>query len=205
MKRGNIIVLNGTSSSGKSSVLRALQQVLDEPYLDAGIDKFIFMLPKRYLDAPLWHEVFKYTCRIPDDPLSLVIRAGPLGHQLMAGMHRSIATLAEAGLNVLADHVLLEPAWVRECAEMFGKFNALLVGIRCPLEVLEQRERSRRDRTVGQARAQFDLVHAHGVYDVEVDTSILSPMDCALQIKRRLQDGSPLAFRQIHVLQGQRL
>ena len=132
MKRGNIIVLNGTSSSGKSSVLKALQQVLDEPYLDAGIDKFIFMLPKRYLDVPLWHEVFEYTYLVPDDPLSLVIRAGPLGHQLMAGMHRSIATLAE------------------------------------------------------------------------VDTSILNPMDCALQIKRRLQDGSPLAFRQIHVLQGQR-
>jgi chloramphenicol 3-O phosphotransferase len=40
-----IIILNGASSSGKTSVLNALQIILDEPYLDAGIDKFIWILP----------------------------------------------------------------------------------------------------------------------------------------------------------------
>ena len=63
---GNIIILNGTSSSGKTSIVNALQAILDEPYLEVGIDKFIFMLPGRYLDRPLWDEV-----------LGQAVKAGP--------------------------------------------------------------------------------------------------------------------------------
>jgi chloramphenicol 3-O phosphotransferase len=198
---GNIIVLNGTSSSGKTSILRALQQVLDAPYLDAGIDKFLWMLPKRYLNVPLWHEVFSYTYAPKGESADLVIRAGPLGFRLMSGMHRAIQALACAGNNVLADHVLLEPVWVRECAELFADLPAWFVGIRCPLDVLEARERARSDRTVGQARAQFDAVHAHSVYDMEVDTSALSPMDCAMRIRRQVMEGPvPDAFKRLRAL-----
>jgi chloramphenicol 3-O phosphotransferase len=190
MTPGTIILLNGTSSSGKSSIVRALQDVLDEPFLDAGIDKFIWMLPRRYLDRPLWDEV-----------LGLATEAGPVGHRLMSGMHQTIATLSRAGNNVVAEHVLVEPLWLEECARLFSDLPALFVGVRCPLAVLEQREAARKDRTLGQARAQFPLVHAHGVYDLEVDTSACSAEDCALQIKRRLEDGRPPeAFRRLRRL-----
>jgi chloramphenicol 3-O phosphotransferase len=195
MNKGTVIILNGTSSSGKTSIVRALQEVLDEPYLDAGIDKFLFMLPKRYLDEPLWHQVFDYLYADPIARTGLSIKAGPVGHRVVTGMHRSIAALACAGNNVVADHVLLEQPWLKDCVEILRDFPVWFVGVRCPLEVVEQRERERRDRTWGQARAQFDLVHAHGLYDLEVDTSISSPVDCALQIKRRMEDGSsPQAF-----------
>lgn len=180
MTRGNIIVLNGASSSGKTSIVNALQEMLEAPYLDAGIDKFIFMLPKRYLDRPLWDEV-----------LGLADQAGPAGHMLVSGMHHAIVALARAGNNVLADHVLVEPAWLIECADLFGDLPAYFIGVRCPLPVLEQRERERQNRTPGQARAQFDLVHAHGIYDLEVDTSLSSPMECALHITRRMQASTP--------------
>jgi len=187
MKPGKIVILNGTSSSGKSSILSALQKLLDEPYLNAGIDKFIWMLPARYLNRPLW-----------DDVLGLAAEAGPLGHQLSFGMHRAIASLARTGLNVLADHVLVEPSWVQDCANLFGDLPAYLVGIRCPLEILEQREKARRDRTLGQARAQFNRVHAHGLYDFEVDTSATSVEDCAKRIAAYLDSGAaPFALRQL--------
>jgi len=187
MTNGTIIILNGTSSSGKTSLVKALQQILDEPYLDAGIDRFLWMLPKRYLDRPLWDEV-----------LGLAVKAGPTGHTLMSGMHRAIAALSRAGNHVIADHVLVERQWLQECADLFGDLPAFFVGVRCPLEILEQREKSRIDRTLGQARAQFDLVHAHGIYDLEVDTSVSSPEECALQIKKRLQDGTPpSAFKRL--------
>ena len=54
---GTIILLNGTSSSGKTSIVKALQDSMEEPYLDMGIDRFIWMLPKRFLNRPLWDEV----------------------------------------------------------------------------------------------------------------------------------------------------
>ena len=177
---GTILILNGASSSGKTSLLRALQNLLDEPFLDAGIDKFIWMLPKRYLDRPLWDEV-----------LGLNVRVGPVGHRLFSGMHHAIAALSRTGNHVLADHVLVEPHWVAECAALFAPLPAFLVGLRCPLEVLEQRERARKDRTWGQARDQFEVVHAHGVYDLELDTSLHSPEECALQVRAMLQAGSP--------------
>ena len=54
--------------------------------------------------------------------------------------------------------------------------------MRCPLAVVEQRERERRDRTLGQAAAQFAVVHAGRTYDVEVDTSVLTPEAAAATI-----------------------
>ncbi|MFP4343184.1 MAG: phosphotransferase-like protein [Anaerolineales bacterium] len=61
--------------------------------------------------------------------------------------------------------------------------------MRCPLGVLEERERARKDRTLGQARAQFDVVHAGKIYDMEVDTSLWSAMECAQQTKERVEGG----------------
>ncbi len=185
---GKIILLNGTSSSGKTCLLRALQDSLPEPYLEAGIDKFIWMLPERYLERPLWDEI-----------LGLATTAGQAGHTLMAGMHQAIAALSRTGNNVLADHVLVEPGWVQECAALFHDLPAYLIGVRCPLEVLIQRERSRKNRTLGQAEAQYALAHAHGLYDLEVDTSLSSPEECAAQIRTRLADPRPPeAFRRLY-------
>jgi len=194
-----IILLNGTSSSGKSSLLRELQRLLPEPYLDAGIDKFIWMLPGRYLNMPLWSEVFSYHYPNPADLETFTIQVGPLGQQLTSGMHHAIAALAAAGNHVIADHVLLDPVWLRECVSLWQSFRVYFFGVRCPLEVVEQRERNRQDRTLGQARAQFDVVHAHACYDGEVDTSLEDVQTCA----RRILDGManqpvPQAFMRLH-------
>ena len=189
---GTIIILNGTSSSGKTSLVRALQDLLDEPFLDAGLDRFLWMLPARYLRPPLWDEV-----------LGRAVSAGPEGHRLVSGMHQAIAALSRAGCNVVADHVLVEPRWLEECSLLFADLPAYLVGVRCPLAVLEERERQRKDRTLGQARAQFSRVHAHGLYDVEVDTSLLSPEACALRVRARLDDGTgPVAFKRLRQRQA---
>lgn len=176
MTPGKIIILNGTSSSGKTSLLEVLQTRLAEPYLNAGIDKFIWMLPKRYLERPLW-----------DDVLGLATKAGAAGHTLFSGMHHAIAALARTGNNVIADHVLVEPAWVDECVELFADLPAYLIGLYCPLDVLEAREKLRRNRTLGQAKAQFSVIHQYCRYDLKVDTSIHSPEACAEQIIARLK------------------
>lgn len=180
-----IIFLNGTSSSGKTTLLKALQNSLPEPFLDMGIDRFIWMMPKRYLNRPLWDEV-----------LGKATRAGQAGHILFSGMHHAIAAAARAGNHILADHVFVEKRWVEECAQLFAGMNAYLVGIQCPLEVLEQRERERADRTLGQARAQFPVIHKYVQYDLEVDTSRNTPEECTQKIVERLQS-PPRAFKQI--------
>jgi chloramphenicol 3-O phosphotransferase len=113
-------------------------------------------------------------------------------------MHRAIAALSRAGWHVVADHVLVERAWVQDCAACLADLPAYLVGVRCPLEVLVAREAARRERTPGQAAAQHQQVHAGLVYDLDVDTSLLSAEACAQRIQARLADGAgPRALRRL--------
>lgn len=180
MNPGTILFLNGTSSSGKSTLIKQLQSRLDEPFIDAGLDRFLWMLPSRYLDRPLW-----------DDVLGRAVQAGQMGHTLVTGMHRAIESLSRSGLNVLADHVLVEPAWVDDCAQLFAGLPAYLIGVHCPLEVLIAREAARKDRTLGQAAAQFEKVHAFAEYDFSVDTGGHSPEACAAQVLAFLERREP--------------
>jgi chloramphenicol 3-O phosphotransferase len=62
---GKLILLNGASSAGKSSILKELQNTLEEPYLNAGIDKFIFMLPEAPCGTRCW--VWR---RMPANPVT---------------------------------------------------------------------------------------------------------------------------------------
>lgn len=183
---GTILLINGASSSGKSSLVRALQDRLDPAFLDLGLDRFIFGLPRRYLNRPLW-----------DDVLGNADYAGAQGFRLVSAMHRAIAAAASTGLNVIADHVLVEKAWIDDCAGLFAGLPAYLIGIQCPLEVLEERERARKDRTLGQARKQFPIIHRHVIYDVEVDTSLLTPGECAEQVIARIQT-PPWALKRLN-------
>ncbi|HSH78074.1 MAG TPA: AAA family ATPase [Herpetosiphonaceae bacterium] len=196
MPNGRIILLNGTSSAGKTTLARALQGLFDEPYLRAGVDHFVFMLPGRYLNQPHWNEVYRYTWSAGGSIAT--IEPGPVGHRLMSAMHQTATACARAGLNVIMDHVLLDRRWLQECVELWDGLAVLFVGVRCPLEVVEQRERDRKARTLGQARAQWDQVHAHGVYDIQVDTSQLDPDAAAQVIKRGLDDlPTPTAFERL--------
>ena len=44
-------------------------------------------------------------------------------------------------------------------------------------------------------------VHKPGIYDMEFDTSLLSPLECTEQIRRRLAEGPPgSAFRRLSEL-----
>ena len=190
---GRIVLLNGTSSSGKTTLVRALQAILPEPWLEIGIDRFVFSLPTQYLDQPLWSEVFRYVR--PDGRADgpFRIETGPLGQRLVLGMQATAAALADQGLNVIVDHVLLEDDWLADCRARWAAFDVLVVGVRCPLEVIVERELTRKDRTIGQAEAQFHVVHRRGGYDVEVDTSALSPEEAAALIATALDARSVTA------------
>jgi chloramphenicol 3-O phosphotransferase len=189
--RGRVIVLNGTSSAGKSTLTRALQARLEGPWLGVGIDTVVFALPKAYLDQPGWAEVFRYVPAEPGSNAPFRIETGELGHRLVEGMHRMVASLADAQLCVIVDHVLLEPAWLPDLAARLAPHEVLFVGVRCPLEIVVAREAARKDRTLGQAAAQIDIVHRAGGYDLEVDTSRLTADEAADAIALELSDGFP--------------
>ncbi|MFJ9037165.1 chloramphenicol phosphotransferase CPT family protein [Streptomyces sp. NPDC102406] len=181
MDTGRIIFLNGTSSSGKSSIARELLDVLDDGvFFHLAVDAFNAMRTKRELGPAELESALRRT---------------------RTGFHRAIAAMAEAGNDVVVDHVLSEPWRLRDCLAVLPAENVLFVGVHCPLDELVRREAARGDRPPGLAALQYELVHRHGVYDLECDTSTASPRACAEQIRDFLPHRpSPTAFMRLRGL-----
>jgi chloramphenicol 3-O phosphotransferase len=199
---GNVIVLNGPSVAGKSSIQKKLQESFAAPYMAMGIDSILVaMLPTRYFigAAPDREEVL-YGVASTDESGSPVftLRFGPKGQRVMAGMHAAVAAFAEHGNNIIVDYILYEREWLPDLANALRSVNAYFVGVRIPLDVLEERERQRATSPRGHARSHHAIVHAHELYDVEVDTSRSSPEECAAQISEFVRTHpKPTTFEQL--------
>jgi chloramphenicol 3-O phosphotransferase len=184
---GRIILINGTSSSGKTTLVRRLQATLPDLWLEMGIDRFAYALPGRVQGQLTWPQLFRYVRPDGRSDGPFTIETTPLGTRFISGMHATAAALADVGLNVIVDHVILERAWLEECARLWAKLDVLFVGVRCPLEVVLRRELEREEaRTHGQAEAQFEVVHRWAAYDIEVDTSVLTPDETVARIMAAL-------------------
>jgi chloramphenicol 3-O phosphotransferase len=190
---GRIIYLNGTSSAGKSSIALALYDRLDDLYLHVQLDTFLQMVPPHG-----WERDGGAVMTPPQQERGLEVEFGPLCQALFSGFHRSLAALASAGSNLIVDDVLIERRWLRDAIETLAPYAVCFVGVRCPVDIAEARERARGDRIVGTARGQYHWVHVHGIYDVEVDTSSLSPKECAVRIlETHNQLPHPTAFERM--------
>ncbi len=201
MSAGTIILLNGTSSSGKTAIAHVLQEILPGYYLHTGIDHYLDGVAPQFNEisdglnpatAPglLW--VVSSPNRVTE------IRVGPIALKMFAGMYRACSALAAEGNNLIVDDVIFDPRVLEAAVSALAASRAFFVGIRCPLEIAERREQERGDRNLGLVRAHYDLVHKHGVYDLEIDTSLASPGEAAQQIKTWLESGcEPMAFRKL--------
>ncbi len=198
MRVGGVLLLNGTSSSGKGTIAKAIQAE-DEAWLHCGLDRMLEGVPVslRVLvdpadgkaDGPGWTIPFR-------NGLVGAPRLGPMALQLLDGMYRAAVAMAAAGNRVILDDVIYDRRVIALAAAALEGTPTLFVGVRCPLEVAVQREIQRGDRAPGGAAVFHPLVHDPGIYDFEVDTNLLSPAECAraiLDTCPRLMPGEALA------------
>lgn len=171
-----VIFLNGCTSAGKSSIAVALQDRLKAPYLRTGIDDAFRMIPARCHDSPagFWFD---------RDARGLVrLNLGELGWATMRAYHQAVGAMLAAGIDLILDEVLIEPALWTSWSAVLAGYDVRLVGVHCDLAELERREVARGDRVIGQARGQIDLVHAGIDYDLEIDTTAITPAAAAAAI-----------------------
>ncbi len=193
MTVGKIIFLNGSSSAGKTTLAIMLQQLLDEPYQHIALDQFRDGMPGRYrgLNSPGGTPGSSGLNIVPeekDGELLTHIRFGEHGEQVLCGMRRAIAAFARAGNNVIVDDLLFRPEYLDDYALALAQIPAWLIGVRCSLAVVNEREGQRTGRFPGTATSHFHEVHAHNAgYDLEVDTSASTPKACAEMIIDRLR------------------
>jgi chloramphenicol 3-O phosphotransferase len=199
---GQIIILNGAPRSGKSRIAEMVQDTFDGPWMNLGVDVFVrHVTPARYRPG-------------------IGLRPGgerpdlePFVVASYAAMYESIAAHSRLGLNVVVDaghhDAHSQPLNIlADSARRLAGLPVLFAGVRCPIDEIMHRRNAgqpgrRGDYAVGTpdepvpapVRRWQDAVHRPGVYDIELDTSLLSPEECAAAIRQRLETGPPpLAF-----------
>ena len=206
LTRGRIILLNGSSSAGKTTLARAIQVERSEPWFHLALDQFRDGMPPAYrgLNSPPGTPGARGLNVVPvdlDGERVTAIRFGDVGQRMLRGMHRAIAAFAAAGNDVIVDDLFLEEDTIDDYLDALADFWVLFVGVHAPLDVVQQREAGRAGRFPGTALSHFRAVHAHGHYDLEVDTHRGDARACAAEVSARL-DGpeSPRAFAELRRL-----
>jgi len=85
------------------------------------------------------------------------------------GFERSLVAYAEAGNDLIVEHIMESEGWMKRLAMTLAGLDVFFVGVHCPLEELERREVVRGDRPLGDARRDFHRIHSYCSYDFEVD------------------------------------
>ena len=166
--KGRILFLNGVTSSGKTSIVEALQARRDVFFYVVANDLFQEMVGESYLREDYW----KY-----------------LGEVILM-MYHTAKLFSDMGKNVIIDGILVEregisPHYSRLLSIL--RDNPLdIVEVFCPLDICRQRNRDRGDRYESQSDEQAALM-AEGIrYSLRVDTGVLTPEECADAILRNL-------------------
>lgn len=160
MEKGRIIYLNGVTSSGKTSIVEALQACRDVFFYVVANDLFQEMIGEEYLKEDYW----KY-----------------LGEVIIM-MYHTAKLFSDMGKNVIIDSILVEREGI---APHYDRMKEILqdnpldiVEVYCPLEICRQRNIDRRDRYETQSEEQAKLMATGIQYSLHVDTSKLSPDEC---------------------------
>lgn len=158
------IVLNGTSSSGKSSIAHELQRHRPEVWIHLPVDAFLALVPFTDREAEVMAEFVN----------------------IGVGIHAAMGAIVRAGNRVIIDHVFAHPAVNGLLRGELAGVPSLWVAVDCSLEELERREAARGDRGAGTARSQIDIVHNGVDYDLRLDTSRMTVAECAAAVSLRL-------------------
>jgi chloramphenicol 3-O phosphotransferase len=182
MRLPDAILLNGSTSAGKSSIARELLARLPEPYLHVGIDTIFPWCPPAWTGTAEGIELRA----MPDGTIPVLV--GPGGGRLLRAWRRMIRTGIDEGMRFVIDEVLLDAGDLPDWRAVMAGRDLFLVGVHCELAELQRREIARGDRAVGQALWQHERVHGYGPYDLEVDTTATSAAACAATILSALAD-----------------
>jgi chloramphenicol 3-O phosphotransferase len=156
------IILHGPSSSGKSSLAKALQRLWPSAMLNVDMDAFELMAEDAKLKTPNERrEAFRLHC---------------------ANLQATLRNIAASQFSLVLDFVLRDAPQFANCLEALSTRSVYVIGVKCDLQALEAREVQRGDRDIGLARAQFGHLEYARPYDLVVDTTAMSPSEGAKMI-----------------------
>jgi chloramphenicol 3-O phosphotransferase len=155
---GRVVILNGPSSSGKTTIAQAVRDHRGPDCAAVSIDQFYLSIhSERENNWSLFYSLTKV-------------------------LFASAAAFANQGFDVVVDSVFERPQCIEASLYTLKNIHVSFVGLNCPIDILERREIARKNRPIGLARNQNGRIHDDCVYDLILDTSELSVADCSTRI-----------------------
>ena len=163
---GKIILLNGPSSSGKSTIAKALQVLIkeqrEENYGIVSVDDFLNMS----VNEPIFEDdVFEISDKL----------------------NKKVIDLLETSDGVIVDHVITSKRIYDGLMERCGSFDLISVKVYCSLDILKHREKERENRSIGSAEASLEYLYPKDGYDLTVDNSTVAAKECAEKLFKQIE------------------
>ncbi|MBT2690593.1 AAA family ATPase [Bacillus sp. ISL-47] len=121
MQKGKILLLNGVSSAGKTSLSKELVRRMPD-FFHFSVDDFDIMIER------MEERDNQRLIPVPTEQF----------------FHRSIAMFSDEGINLVVDHVLHDRETLRDCLEILREYPVFFTGVHCPLDELDQKGKSQR-------------------------------------------------------------
>ncbi len=191
---GTVIILNGPSGSGKSSIQREFQYLMmPQLWIKTGIDS-LFDAPMPTItpeNMSFWQSPnpirWVETSEDAQGNNVITLFVGEQGEKVAYAMNSAIAEYAKNGCNVIVDYIAYKQEWFDDLQKKLADIKAYYVAVEIPLEVLEQREAARGTSPKGHARSHYFTVYGNKKYDLTVNSGTQSAKEIALQLKEMIE------------------
>ena len=191
--------MNGCASAGKSTLAKAIQELSEEKFLYVGIDTLFGALPRKMVGSDQKAEAgFRYVIDPKTGDL-IEMKVSPYAGLVFSCLPKVVKLLADNGLNVIFDECNFVKKnetefLINDYRNLFSEHKLLMVGVKCDLKIMEQREKSRGDRVIGMAKIFHQSEkNFQFPYDLIVDTTSGSPFANAQKILKFLKENKTQA------------
>ena len=190
-----IIIFNGVSSSGKSSIASEILKISEIIFLYFNVDFLVpSLLPHEdsFLPAENVTVNFErsYIRKLNVDLFQRLSKSG-----LSLPLYEYIPILHKQKLNIIVDTIIFD---IDNFIKYFDVEQTFFIKIDCTIEELIKREKNRKDRKKGNALKQKELFHKNNFYDFEIETTDNTPLKCAKLVLDYVKNNKPFALKEMN-------
>lgn len=150
MKKGKIIILNGVSSSGKTTLAKVIQDRSPIPLYKLDIDDFILMSPDKFNDYENCDFSVQYT--------------------FASKFFHVVKLYSDLGFDLIVPYMFFKNSeTLQEFRVLLNDYPVFVVNISCSVEELKRRETKRENRKIGSAEEQLILLETDFENSLTVD------------------------------------